>query len=146
MYLEVEVPQQAAAEWQASLNLLHSAEDAFDRGDDDSTFQRLRGAFDALPGAKKQIYAAIADPSKRTAIDKLTLEFGKYLHLGRQRRGRRHGKRRDLSCRPHRRRIRAGCHQTLAVLRLTNDATLLTDRSQLSGAPQSKLRRHIGFA
>jgi hypothetical protein len=84
VYLEVAVPKgELGAPWRNALNIIRQAEAAYANGNDDSVFQRLRGALDALPGAKKDIFATIPNDVKRKAVDNLVKHYGEYLHVGR---------------------------------------------------------------
>lgn len=83
VYLEVAVPRGDAADgWRRSLGHLDSADKAYALGDDAAVFHHLRGALDALPGAKKNIVDRLPEP-QRSAVDDLIRAIGTYLHLGR---------------------------------------------------------------
>jgi hypothetical protein len=83
VYLEVAVPRgPEAAQWHKALDRLADAERAHAFGDDAGAFQHLKGVFEALPGAKQQIFDALPDP-KRAEVDKLTRAFVAYLNHGR---------------------------------------------------------------
>ncbi|SRR5579875_123129 len=85
-YLEIALPREDAAlrtEWGRAVELLANAEKAYALGDDAAVFLHLRGALDALPGAKKQILDGISNRKKRTQLDTLLNEAGKFLHFGR---------------------------------------------------------------
>jgi len=85
-YLEVALPRGDKAlgiEWGNAVGHLASAERAYASGDDPSVFVHLRGALDALPGAKQQILADITDQAKRADLDDLLKQAGKFLHDGR---------------------------------------------------------------
>ncbi len=86
VYLELAlptVPDELAPEWGNAVGLLHDADRAYATGDDAAVFVYLRGALDALPGAKKRIVEAVADESKREALDALLKQAGVFLHRGR---------------------------------------------------------------
>jgi hypothetical protein len=68
--------------WRKTLGHLGSAEKAYALGDDPSVFNHLRGAWDALPGAKLSIFDALAEP-KRGEVDTLAKSLAGYLHAGR---------------------------------------------------------------
>lgn len=83
LFLEVAVPKgSAGADWAKALALLNEAEKAYALGDDAGVFAKLRGAIDALPGAKQNIVDALPEP-RRTEVDTLLLAVGHYLHQGR---------------------------------------------------------------
>lgn len=85
-FLELVLPrsdQELAREWRNSVDLLKKAEQAYSIGDDAAVFIHLRGALDALPGAKQEICDNIQDPDKKKAIDNLIYQVGQYFHLGR---------------------------------------------------------------
>lgn len=83
VYLEVAIPRdQAADAWRRTLSHLDAADKAYALGDDAAVFHHLRGALDALPGAKKHIVDGLPEP-QRGAVDSLILAIGNYLHLGR---------------------------------------------------------------
>lgn len=67
----------------AAVARLRDAESAFANHDDPSVFLHCRGALDALPGAKQEIFATLADRSEAKVLDRLTLGVGDYLHRGR---------------------------------------------------------------
>jgi hypothetical protein len=46
-------------------------------------FLYCRGAIDALPGAKQDIFAALSDRDEAKLLDDLMLRAGHYLHRGR---------------------------------------------------------------
>ncbi len=81
--LEVAVPKGlAAAGWTKALALLDEAEKAYAIGDDAGVFAKLRGAIDALPGAKQRIVDALPEP-RRAEVNSLLRAVGEYLHHGR---------------------------------------------------------------
>lgn len=83
VYLEVMVPRGIErASWDNALALLADAEKLFVLGDDPGVFAKLRGALDALPGAKQHIVDALPEP-RRTAVNRLLRDVGQYLHNGR---------------------------------------------------------------
>jgi hypothetical protein len=83
VYLEVAVPKgTTSSAWTKSLALLDEAEKAYAVGDDAGVFSKLRGAIDALPGAKQHIVDALPEP-RRMAVDTLLRHVGEYLHHGR---------------------------------------------------------------
>lgn len=85
-YLEIALPRNdvvLATEWGKAVNHLANAEKSYALGDDTAVFTHLRGALDALPGAKKQILDGISDSAKRTQLDTLLKSAGTFLHLGR---------------------------------------------------------------
>jgi hypothetical protein len=83
IYQEVAIPKgPGASDWRSTLVLVEEAEKAYALGDDPGVFTKLRGALDALPGAKKNIVDALPEP-RRAAIDALLLAVGNYLHSGR---------------------------------------------------------------
>ena len=85
-FLEIALPRsdgELAREWADSIQHLQNAEHSYAIGDDATVFNHLRGALDALPGAKQKICESIDDERKRTAVDKLVRGVGEYLHLGR---------------------------------------------------------------
>jgi hypothetical protein len=83
VFLEVAVPKgPAAIGWRKALDLLDEAEKAYAIGDDAGVFAKLRGAVDALPGAKQQIVDALPEP-RRAEVNALLLAVGEYLHHGR---------------------------------------------------------------
>jgi hypothetical protein len=53
------------------------------QGNPPGVFGACRGAIDALPGDKIDIFAAMPEGKKREAIDLLTKSIGKYVHSGR---------------------------------------------------------------
>ena len=85
-YLEITLPRDDAvlgAEWSSAVGHLHSAEKAYATGDDAAVFVHLRGALDALPGAKQDILAAIDNDKKRQSLDTVLAKAGQFLHSGR---------------------------------------------------------------
>lgn len=85
-YLEIALPRDDAAlgaEFQSAADLLVSAERAYADGNDPAVFLQLRGALDALPGAKQRILDDIRSESKRQKLDELVKAAGEYLHAGR---------------------------------------------------------------
>lgn len=85
-YLEIALPRDDSAlgaQFQKAADLLVGAEQAYAQGNDPSVFQQLRGALDALPGAKQHILDNIRSESKRQKLDTLLKATGQYLHVGR---------------------------------------------------------------
>lgn len=85
-YLEVNLPpveSPAADGWRQALVNFHAAERSYATGDDASVFLHLRGAFDALPGAKQHIVDRVSNETKRKALDGLLAKVGAVLHSGR---------------------------------------------------------------
>lgn len=85
-YLEIALPrddQALTAEWGKTVALLDEAERAYALGDDAAVFFQLRGAFDALPGAKQRILDGITDAKKHARLDSLLHQAGQFLHAGR---------------------------------------------------------------
>lgn len=81
--LELLIPRGATGnDWRAVVQNLQNAERAFALGDDPSVFNHLRGALDAMPGAKLNIFDALDGP-KRTEVNKLVTALGQFLHTGR---------------------------------------------------------------
>jgi hypothetical protein len=65
------------------LGHLQDAERAYATGDDPTVFARCRAATEALPGAPKEIFAALGDRAEAEALDALLLSTNRYLHRGR---------------------------------------------------------------
>ncbi|WP_298443205.1 hypothetical protein [Ferrimicrobium sp.] len=85
-FMEVALPrsdQELARDWGNAVAQLQEAEKAYSVGDDAAVFLYLRGAIDALPGATQHICDSIQDLRKKTAVDELVKQVGKYFHLGR---------------------------------------------------------------
>jgi hypothetical protein len=83
VYLEVPVPKGAAqGDWNKALALVEEADKAYAIGDDAGVFAKLRGALDALPGAKQNIVHDLPEP-RRSAVDSLLRDVGEFLHHGR---------------------------------------------------------------
>jgi len=84
VHLEVLMPQgPEAAHWRRTLDLVAEAEKSYVLGDDSGVFAKLRGAFEALPGAPKNIFDRLPEP-KRGEVDGLVKAFAaRYLHYGR---------------------------------------------------------------
>ena len=71
-YLEVHLPpvvSPASDGWRQALANFHAAERSYVIGDDAAVFNHLRGAFDALPGAKQHVVDAVTNETKRKALD-----------------------------------------------------------------------------
>ena len=86
LYLEIALPRGGGtlgAEWRNAVDLLHKAEQAYVSGDDASVFVHLRGAQDALPGAKQAVLSGITDEKKRYALDTILKQTGAFFHSGR---------------------------------------------------------------
>lgn len=85
-YLEMALPQDdkmMAAEWARAVENLDKAERAYAAGDDPAVFLHLRGAHDALLGAKQNILDGIQDKGKRSTLDALLKQASEFLHKGR---------------------------------------------------------------
>jgi hypothetical protein len=85
-YLEIALPRNDAVlgvEWASAVGHLQHAEKAYVAGDDAAVFVHLRGALDALPGAKQDILGAIGDDRKRRSLDAVLTKAGEFLHSGR---------------------------------------------------------------
>ena len=84
IHLEVEAPLSPEADtWAKTLNQLAEAKKSYDLGDDAGVFAKLKGAFEALPGAPKSIFEALPEPT-RGAVDRLVKAFvAGYLNHGR---------------------------------------------------------------
>jgi hypothetical protein len=83
IFTEVAVPRGPIGDdWRIAIDLLGQAEKAFVLGDDAAVFLHLRGALDALPGAKKNIFDDLPEP-RRKYVDDLTKRIGEFLHEGR---------------------------------------------------------------
>jgi hypothetical protein len=83
IFTEVAVPRGPVGDdWRIAIDLLGQAEKAFVLGDDAAVFLHLRGAIDALPGAKKNIFDDLPEP-RREYVDDLTKRIGEFLHEGR---------------------------------------------------------------
>lgn len=70
-------------DWKTALGHLDDALRALVQADPPAVFGHCRGAIDAVPGAKKDIFAAMPEGKKRDAIDELTKRIGEYIHSGR---------------------------------------------------------------
>jgi len=85
-YIELALPrsdQMLTVEWANAVSHLDRAEAAYATGDDPAVFSHLRGALDALPGAKKHVLDGVADSNKRSRLDALLNDAGEFLHTGR---------------------------------------------------------------
>jgi hypothetical protein len=83
VFTEIAVPKGPLGDqWKAANALLAKAEQAYATGDDPAVFLHLRGAIDALPGAKKAIFDDLPEP-KRSYVNELAKALGSYLHSGR---------------------------------------------------------------
>jgi hypothetical protein len=69
--------------WGPALEHLQKASRAVVAGNPPAVFAACRGAIDALPGAKVNIFDAMPDGKRRDAINALTKEIGQYIHSGR---------------------------------------------------------------
>jgi hypothetical protein len=67
----------------AAVNQIREAENAYSMHNDPAVFLHCRGAIDALPGAKQDIFAGLGDRDEAKLLDSLTREAGQYLHHGR---------------------------------------------------------------
>jgi hypothetical protein len=67
----------------AATSKIKEAESAYAMHDDPAVFFFCRGALDALPGAKQEIFASLADRDEAKLLDELTLHTGQFLHHGR---------------------------------------------------------------
>jgi len=70
-------------EWANAVTQLDRGEAAYATGDDPAVFSHLRGALDALPGAKKHVLDGVSDTNKRSRLDTLLKDAGEFLHTGR---------------------------------------------------------------
>jgi len=83
VFTEIAVPKGPLGdEWRAVNALLAKAERAYALGDDPAVFLHLRGAVDALPGAKTAIFDGLPEP-QRNYVNNLAKALGTYLHAGR---------------------------------------------------------------
>jgi hypothetical protein len=83
IFTEVAVPRGPIGDdWRSTIDLLDRAEKAFVLGDDAAVFVHLRGAFDALPDAKMNIFDDLPEP-QRKYVDDLAKQIGEFLHAGR---------------------------------------------------------------
>ncbi len=81
--LDVLIPRGATGEpWRQTMNHVASARRSYTNGDDSVVFHHLRAAFDALPGAKQNIFDLLPEP-KRGEVDKLVGAVSHFLHAGR---------------------------------------------------------------
>jgi hypothetical protein len=69
--------------WKPALKHMNEALRALVQGNPPGVFGACRGAIDALPGDKTDIFAAMPVGKKRDAIDDLAKSIGKYIHSGR---------------------------------------------------------------
>jgi hypothetical protein len=67
----------------AAVNQIREAQNAHSMHNDPAVFLHCRGAIDALPGAKQEIFASLTDRDEAKLLDDLTLYVGHYLHRGR---------------------------------------------------------------
>jgi hypothetical protein len=83
IFTEVAVPRGPIGDdWRFAIDLLDQAEKAFVLGDNAAVFVHLRGAIDALPGAKKNIFDDLPEPQRKYVND-LAKHIGEFLHAGR---------------------------------------------------------------
>jgi len=85
-YIELALPrsdQMLTVEWANAVTQLERAEAAYATGDDPAVFSHLRGALDALPGAKKHVLDGVSDTDKRSRLNTLLKDAGEFLHSGR---------------------------------------------------------------
>ena len=85
-YLEVVLPRSDEVlkqDWAKAVANLDNAERAYASGDDAAVFLHLRGALDALPGAKKAVLDDVRDEKKRGYLDAVLVKAGEFLHGGR---------------------------------------------------------------
>jgi hypothetical protein len=81
---EIRIPSGGlGVDFVAAVARLRNAEQQFFTGMDSEVFHHCRGAVDALPGAKKSIFAAVRNKDKGDAMDELTKALGVFLHQGR---------------------------------------------------------------
>jgi len=81
-YIELALPrsdQMLTVEWANAVTQLDRAEAAYATGDDPAVFSHLRGALDALPGAKKHVLDGVSDTNKRSRLDTLLKDAGEFL-------------------------------------------------------------------
>ncbi|HEY2055351.1 MAG TPA: hypothetical protein VGH14_15570 [Solirubrobacterales bacterium] len=64
-------------------NHLAEAQRAYVEGDDPTVFARCRAATEALPGATKQIFDGLSDPTEAAALNDLLRKANEYFHRGR---------------------------------------------------------------
>jgi hypothetical protein len=67
----------------AAVSQITEAERAYASGNDPAVFLHCRGAIDALPGAKQDIFASLHDKHEAEALNNLMLHAGRYFHHGR---------------------------------------------------------------
>jgi hypothetical protein len=83
IFTDIAVPRGPLGDdWRSTINLLDQAEKAFALGEDAAVFGYLHGAFEALPGAKKNIFDGLPKP-QREYVDDLAKHIGEFLHAGR---------------------------------------------------------------
>lgn len=83
-YLFVEIPlPKDSGPLAAAGDRLRDAERALVMGHEAEVFAQCRGAIDALPGAKKNIFDNVTNRDEAAALDALVLHAGNYLHHGR---------------------------------------------------------------
>jgi hypothetical protein len=69
--------------WKSTLDHLEQAARAITQTDPPAVFGHCRAAVDAMPGAKINIFDAMAEGKKRDAINELTKRVGEYIQSGR---------------------------------------------------------------
>ena len=79
---EIRLPTGDAA-LRAAVGKIRDAESAYAMHDDPAVFLYCRGAIDALPGAKQDIFVGLNDRDEAELLNELTLQVGQYLHRGR---------------------------------------------------------------
>jgi hypothetical protein len=79
---EITLPMGAPA-LQAAISQIKEAERAYANDNDPAVFLHCRAAIDALPGAKQDIFAGLANREEAALLDGLMLTAGKYFHHGR---------------------------------------------------------------
>ncbi len=79
---EIALPTGDAA-LRAAVDQIGEAERAYANGNDPAVFLHCRAAIDALPGAKQNIFASLANQDEAKLLDDLMLQAGRYFHHGR---------------------------------------------------------------
>jgi hypothetical protein len=83
IFTEVAVPKGPIGDdWRSTIELLDQAEKAFVLGNDAAVFGHLQGAFEALPGAKRNIFDDLPEPQRKYVND-LAKHISQFLHAGR---------------------------------------------------------------
>jgi hypothetical protein len=88
IFAEIFVPRSESDSLSQALTHLQNAEKAFFDGHDPATFLHLRAAFEALPGANKEIFSGIRDVEKRDKLNAMMKSVVAFLHTGRHVAGR----------------------------------------------------------